>query len=109
MKVAPELLRDFISMIGPKKPHYISGFVVNNEGLVSDNVFMVTFLLTEEYKKKLDINFPVFMSQFYSKADAALEDKEEVNEILKWLVSIRELSEDMQRYFPIKKIDVEIS
>lgn len=108
MKVAPELLRDFISMIGPKKPHYIAGFVVNNEGLVSDNSFMVTFLLTEEYKKKLHINFPVFMPQFYSKANAVLKDEEEVNEILKWLVSIHELSEDMKRYFPIKKINVEI-
>lgn len=107
--VAPELVRDFVSMIGPRKPHFIIGFVVNNDEIDSYNSFVITFYLSEEYKKKLHIDFPIFLYELGSKINAWMTDQEEIDEIRDWMKKIHNLKEEMEVYFPIKRLVIEVS
>jgi len=107
--VAPELVRDFTSMIGPRKPHFIVGFTVNNDEFDSFNSFVITFYLSEEYKEKLHIDFPIFLHELGSKINAWMTDQKEIDEIRDWMKKIYNLKEEMETYFPIKKLVIEVS
>lgn len=106
--VAPELVRDFTSMIGPRKPHFIKGFGVDSDKLSGMNSFVITFILSEEYRKKLHIKYPIFLNELFSKIDAWVHDDNEKKEIIEWIQKIHKLKDDMEIYFPIKRLVIEV-
>ena len=106
--VAPELVRDFTSMIGPRKPHFVKGFTVSGDEFDTHNSFVITFTLSEEYRKKLHIDFPIFLYELGSKISAWMTDQKEIDEIRDWMKKIHNLKEEMEIYFPIKKLVIEV-
>lgn len=95
-------------MIGPKKPHFITGFIVNSDELSGENSFVATFYLTEEYKKKLKINEPIFFNNFIDKISSSSLTREEKKEVYEWVTSIISLQSEIELYFPIKRLIPEV-
>lgn len=106
--VAPELVRDFTSMIGPPKPHFIKGFSVSGDEISGVNSFVIKFNLSEEYRKKLHIDYPIFLHELFSKINAWVHNDNEKKEIIEWIQKIHNLKDEMETYFPIKRLVIEV-
>ena len=103
-KVPPELIRDFVSMLGPKKPNFIMGHIADIENIRDRDVYVITFYISEELKKKLNMDKMLDLHDFLYLASEKISDKEEYGPIATYIKELVTLKKDIKTYFSIKEI-----
>jgi len=105
-KIPPELLRDFVSMLGPKKPPFIMGHTAYIENIRDRDRYIIVFYVSEELKKTLNMDQMLDLHDFLYLISENVSNQEEFSPFVNYIKDLVTLKKDMKTYFSIKDLQI---